>query len=157
MKNKKNELNYILEQELNVQFALACLDNDTETVKEYIKNNYINDFKYEQGMFAIYAATKGNLEILKMIYEECPEIKEYQHDILKSAANSGNKECVNFIVNQGATYTDLKGTVAYNNYPAIKDFFDNYIHLPIEEKHVDVEDIGSDSKLMVNDFELIQN
>jgi len=128
MKNKKNELNELLQKEVNIQFAFACLNNDIGTVKEYIENEYINNLGYEGGMFAIYAAMKGNVEILDILYksQRDDEIKQYQHDIFNTAASYGNINCVKFLLEKGANPKELENSTSYNNYHEVEEMFITY-------------------------------
>jgi len=128
-----------LQKEVNTLFAFACLNNDIDTVQEYLDNEYIDDLGYEGGIFAIYAAKKGNSDILKILYQcqKNNEVKQYQHDILNAAASSGQISCIEFLLEQGADPLELKGTSAYNNYQAVEEIFRDYeLKLSGENNHV---------------------
>ena len=135
-----------LQKEINTQFVFACLNNDIDTVQEYLKNEYIDDLGYEGGIFAIYAAMKGNVEILNILYnsQKNDEIKQYQHDIFNAAANYGQINCVKFLLKQGANPLELKGTTAYNNYEAVEKIFIEYYNT----EHKDTVEISGNNLVL---------
>jgi ankyrin repeat protein len=130
MKDKKLEqlMKDEFQKEVNIQFAFACLNNDLETVKGYLTNNYIDDLGYEKGLFGIYAAMNGNKDVLDILYQDprSEELKKYQHNIFNTAASHGNINCVKFLLEQGANPKELQGTTAYNNYQAVEEIFNDY-------------------------------
>jgi hypothetical protein len=151
MKDKKLEqfMKDEFQKEINVQFAFACLNNDLETVRSYLNDGYIDDLAYEHGLFAVYAAMRGNIEVLNILYEnpQKEELKKYQQNILVASANYGHSECVKFLLEHGANPVELQGTTAYNNYQEVEKLFNEHLHIENTVKTTGDHFISSDTHL----------
>lgn len=126
-----------------IQWTLdrLCLDGNFEEFKKLyteIKESQ-SDFDFEDGALAYSAAKSGNVEILKLLFQEFSEakVKEYAHNLAVHAADQNHVDCLEFLMEKELISTkEFLGTNVFNHaLPAVKEFF--LQHLPETESGKD--------------------
>jgi|APGre2960657444_1045066.scaffolds.fasta_scaffold61407_2 hypothetical protein len=129
----------------------ASLEGDENLLLETLNiakyNNITLDLSYQEGLFAVIAAQKGNREVLEILCNYDKNIiPNYGVEMLSHAANYGKIDSIKYLLDKGANPLELKGTTAYNNYQEVENIFNQYL----EEHKVDISgDIHSTTNNLV--------
>jgi len=117
----------------------ASLEGDKNLLMETLNlakfNNVTLDLSYQDGLFVVLAAQKGNHEVLEILCDYDKNlIPTYGIEMLSHAANYGKIDSIKYLLDKGANPLELKGTTAYNNYEEVENIFNQYL----EEHKVDI-------------------
>lgn len=116
----------------HIEYTLekTCNNEDFDLFKYcvvYAKTHNIPlNLNRDNGYFASRCAATGQLEMLKVLFENGVDMKIDDEYVLALAADYGQIEVVEIY---NCDPSALKGYSSYNNYPHIMEYFDNYCEL----------------------------
>jgi tetratricopeptide (TPR) repeat protein len=140
------------EEELNNEAENYCVQGQLEKFKQMLENKKIDPL-YNEGSFAILSVSFSHNEILKFLYENYPEIKNYQAEILKAAINKKNIEAIEFLLDKGADPTELTNTSTYKYYRSVLEpvLFDKQLEEFVKIRKGGSENIPKQTFLKIGD------
>ena len=105
---------------MSKQFEKYCIEGNYDKIKEFI-TTFPKLVNYDDGYFFETIADHGNLDLIKLFFENGVDVNISDGYALYTCAYHKYDDCVEYLIRKGANIEKIKNTCGYENAKKIHD------------------------------------